>query len=246
MWLRGVAELARGVAQLVYPNTCLICDAPDAAPAPLRHGLCSLCRQSVTDDRAESCPCCAAPVGPFTDTSDGCPACRPLSLGFDRALRLNVYDGRLRDAVLRMKDAAGEGLAETLGRVAAEVLADRLKGLAVEAVVPVPMHWRRRWWRGYNQAAAVARELAAAAGLPFEPWRLRRVRPAAQHAQPSAAARRENVRGAFRANRRASPARETVLLVDDVMTTAATASEAARALKSSGVRTVVALVLARR
>src|SRR5438067_10555342 len=120
MWPGFLADLGRGVGQLLYPNACLICDAPGADGAPFRHGLCHECHTAVTADPHDPCPWCAATVGPHTDTSAGCPACRDLSLGFDRAIRLGPYDGRLRDGVLLTKHASGEPVAETLGRVFAE------------------------------------------------------------------------------------------------------------------------------
>jgi len=161
-------------------------------------------------------------------------------------VRLGPYEGRLRDAVLRMKSASGEGLAETMGQTFWEAACPRLREFGVGVVVPVPLHWRRRWSRGHNQSEAVARELAAGLGVPFEPRALRRVRHTPQQAQPSASARRENVKGAFRANRTASVAGRTVLLVDDVMTTGSTAAEAARTLRAAGAGRVVVAVLARR
>ena len=100
--------------------------------------------------------------------------------------------------------------------------------------------------RGHNQAEAVAREIAAGLGRPCEPGWLRRVTAATQHAQSTASARRENVRGAFLVTPRAKPAGRTVLLVDDVMTTGSTLSEAAGVLKAAGAGKVVAAFLARR
>jgi len=152
----------------------------------------------------------------------------------------------LRDAVLRMKSAAGEGLAEMMGRVFWEVACARLREFGVGVVVPVPLHWRRRLWRGHNQAAGIARELAAGLGVRCEPWVVRRIRHTPQQVQPTAAARRENVRGAFRAESGSSFAGRPVLLVDDVMTTGSTASEAARVLRAAGAESVVVAVLARR
>src|SRR5207302_3204872 len=98
---------------------------------------------------------------------------------------------------------AGEPLAEMLGRVLADVKGPALRSAGVELVVPVPLHWARRWSRGYNQAEAIGRELAAGIGLPHDAAVLRRVKSTPQHAQPSATARRENVRGAFVADSRA-------------------------------------------
>jgi ComF family protein len=246
MWLRGLAVLARGVTQLVFPNSCLICDAPEADRDDFRHGLCSDCRRAVTSDHLPACPRCAITIGPHAETEGGCSACRGESLGFDSAIRLGPYTGRLRDAVLRTKSGTGEALAEMLGRVYWEAACARLGVAGVDVVVPVPLHWRRRWARGYNQTAAVARELAAGLGVACDPRALRRVRHTPQQLQPSASARRENVRGAFRVGRRASLGGKRILLVDDVMTTGSTAAEAARTLRAGGAEWVLVAVVARR
>ncbi|MDB5308988.1 MAG: utilization protein GntX [Gemmataceae bacterium] len=245
MWLRGFAELARGVAQLIYPNACLICDSPEADGTTFRHGLCSECVLSVTTDSSDVCPRCASTVGPHTDVSGGCMACRPRSFGFARTIRLGPYEGRLRDAILRMKLAPGEPLAEMMGRIFAGQKAAVFKAASPDVVVPIPLHWRRRWGRGYNQAQAMALELAGALRLPCQPAWLRRRKATPQHAQPSATARQENIRGAFRLGRRARPASRTVLLVDDVMTTGSTVGEAARVFREAGAAAVLVAVLAR-
>jgi ComF family protein len=167
-------------------------------------------------------------------------------LGFDAASRLGPYAGRLRDAILRMKLATGEGLAEGMGRVFAEVACLRWRTENVGLAVPVPLHWRRHWSRGYNQSAALAREIAAALGVEFAPGLLRRIRHTPQQSQPSAAARRENVKGAFRVQCSARLGGRTILLVDDVMTTGSTLAEASKTLKNAGAGRVLAAVLARR
>ena len=241
MSLRRLSGLAAGLLDLLYPNTCLLCDAP----GPDRHGLCSLCLDAVTTDPHLACPRCAATVGPHATLSDGCLACRGRAFAFSAAVRLGPYDGRLRDAVLRQKVLAGEGLAERMGAALAEVRGPALKAFAPSVVIPVPLRWRRRWGRGYNQAEAIARDLATGLGVDCRPGWLRRVRSATQSAQPSATARRENMRGAFRVGRGASLAGRRVLLVDDVMTTGATLDEAARAVKQAGAAAVGVAVLAR-
>lgn len=240
---RGLVEFARGIARLIYPNACLICDGPEAATSGFRHGLCIQCQRAVTDDPREACVRCAATIGPHTAAADGCAACRAHGFRFARTLRLGEFDGRLRDAILRMKSPRGEALAERMGEVAAERHASQLAD--TDVVVPVPLHWRRRWARGYNQAAAVAREVAAALHRPLAGRWLRRVRAASQTEQPSASARRENIRGAFAVSRDASLGGRRVLVVDDVMTTGATAAEAARELLDGGAASVTVLVLAR-
>lgn len=245
MWSENVAALVRGVAHLVFPNACLICDATEHDVLGFRHGLCSACHETVFADPSPVCPHCAATVGPYTDVTAGCTACRSRSFGFSRTLRLGIYAGRLKDGILRTKAAPGEGLAEMLGRALADKHAAALRAVGVEVIIPIPLHWRRRWARGYNQAEALARELGAAMDTEVRPGWLQRVKPAPQHLQPSASAREANIRGAFRCGRRASPAGRRILLVDDVMTTGTTVGEAARVLRQAGASEVLVAVLAR-
>lgn len=231
--------LVSGVADLVWPRHCWVCEAgTDAA-------LCDPCRVELTSDTGPTCPRCSGTVGPHADLTDGCPQCRSSRFHFDAAVRLGPYDGRFRDAVLLLKQAAGEPLAEELGGLLATVRAEALTAHKLEVVVPVPLHWMRRWGRGYNQSEAVARALAERLELPCRSW-LVRTRPTPSQRAQSAAARWENVRGAFRARRGAAMHGARVLLVDDVLTTGATADAAAIALRQAGAAQVVIAVLAHR
>jgi predicted amidophosphoribosyltransferase len=109
----------------------------------------------------------------------------------------------------------------------------------------VPLHWRRRLARGYDQSAALARGLAARLGLPCATAVLRRIRNTPMQTLQTASGRPGNVRGAFRPRRPGALQGKAVLLMDDVMTTGSTANEAARALRESGAGRVVVAVLAR-
>ena len=242
----GLKRLIHGISQFIFPNACMICDTSESESTPFRHGLCKDCQYSLSPADDLSCPRCAMTVGPYTDTTKGCSWCHGESLGFESAVRLGPYDGKLRDAILRMKSSSGEGLAEMIGRLFWERAASRLQAAQIDVVVPVPLHWKRRWMRGYNQAAAIGRELATGLGVRFAPRLLTRVRHTPQQIQPSAVARKENVRGAFAFNGRASLGSGKVLLVDDVLTTGSTAGEAARTLRASGASSVIVAVLARR
>lgn len=246
MMIRGASELLRGFAQFVFPNSCLICDKPETENSSFRHGLCNDCIDSVSPNGDLACSRCAMTIGPHTDSAGGCSECRGVSLGFQSAIRLAPYEGKLREAILRIKSGHGEGLAEMLGHVLWERTSAKLIATDVQLVVPIPLHWRRRWSRGYNQAAAIGRQLATGLGVPFAPRLLKRIRHTPQQVQPSASARKENVRGAFRIRSGASIPHSPVLLVDDVLTTGSTAGEAARMLREAGASEVVLAVLARR
>ena len=243
---RRAAEFARNVVRLLYPNLCLICDSPEGEVSTFRHGVCITCHTAVTIDPFPTCHWCAQTVGPHTDTSDGCAECGGTARGFERAFRLGPYAGKLRDAVLRTKVLADEGLADLLGRMFAECRGEALRTSEFDLVAPIPLHWWRKWTRGYNQAEAVARELAAGLNVAFAPKLLRRVKWTTQQSQPTRASRRENVRGAFAVARGARLVGKTVLLVDDVMTTGSTLGEAARTLRAAGADRVIVAVLARR
>jgi len=132
-------------------------------------------------------------------------------------------------------------LSKPLGRLLGQALP---RDSAYDAIVPMPLHWRKRWQRGFNQAALLAREISKRTHIPVENA-LRRVRNTAAQAGLTNAKRRKNVSGAFRAKKNAKLAGKRVLLIDDVMTTGATAATCARALKLAGAAEVTLLTLAR-
>jgi ComF family protein len=115
---------------------------------------------------------------------------------------------------------------------------------AFDAVVPVPLHWRKKWSRGFNQSELLARHMAGRRKLPLLNA-LRRRKTTAAQAGLSSAGRRRNVAGAFVARKAANVSGKRILLIDDVMTTGATASACATALKRAGAKSVSLLTLAR-
>jgi ComF family protein len=150
----------------------------------------------------------------------------------------------LRDVILRLKHLQGDMLAELAGELWAEHAGPALRDAHADVVVPIPLHWWRRWRRGYNQSLALARGMAARLYIPCRPRLLRRIRNTPLQTQQAPSVRPVNVRGAFRAGRRGL-AGKTVLLVDDVMTTGSTVNEAARVLRAAGAVRVIVAVLAR-
>lgn len=144
-----------------------------------------------------------------------------------------------------MKHFQHEPLTAALGQRLAELVRERPFDREPELVVSVSMHWLSRLWRGTNAAENIARSLAGALQLPFANDLLVCRRLLRKQSTLLPIERRRNVRNAWRVSRAYDVRTARVLLVDDVMTTGATAQEASRALRQAGAAAVYVAVVAR-
>jgi len=231
----------QAVDALMFPATCPVCDASTSGPP-----FCPDCRAELLGAAGPTCPRCAMPVGPFGDLAGGCSECRGRSLGFDRAIALGPYSGPIRHLCLSLKRDRNAWMARWVAELVAEGQAGALReeAEAIPWVVPVPLHWRKRLRRGYNQAEALAQGLARPLGLGVRPA-LRRVVETPALALAGRSERAKLLRDAFQARDLRGLRGQPVLLVDDILTTGATAGAAARALKRAGASRVVLVVVAR-
>jgi ComF family protein len=235
--------LGEGLLQLVYPAVCPTClEAIGSANSPF----CVRCQVALETDRFAACWRCGSTVGPHENVMDGCSHCRTSSFQFNRLVRLGTYDGLLREVVLRMKSPAGENLAWSMGELLAHRLAPALAGSKVDAVVSMPLHWRRRLARGYNQSEAIGRAAARLLRLPYLDGRLVRSRLTQHQVGLSATQRQSNVIASFGVRHLTSIQGRKLLLIDDVLTTGSTVNEAARTLRHAGAKEVMVAVLAQR
>ena len=226
----------------MFPDECRICKAE--LKGFTRVPVCARCLKAPEPIAAEYfCATCRTPFqNAFPlDESGRCRMCRSGARGFDMAYCYGAYDGPLRELIHLLKYGGMKPLARTL----ADHLASALpRDQQFDVAVAMPLHWRRRWQRGFNQSELLARPIARRRGIPMVKA-VRRTRATAAQAGLSNARRRENVSGAFRVGRPQRVAGRRVLLIDDVMTTGATASACALALKRGGARSVTLLALAR-
>lgn len=234
--------IGRGLADALFPP-----EAWDDREPSGGAGLSPMGWSRVTFLEAPVCDGCGAGFeydgGAFAD--DRCLACQKKPYAFARARAACVYDEHSRDMILKLKHGDDHlfalQFAGWLKRSATDLLTE------ADALVPVPLHRWRLLGRRFNQAAEIARPLARMSGLDYLPDALQRRVATDSQGGKSARGRRENVRGAFHvveAGRRRIKGRR-ILLIDDVLTTGATAEACARALLDAGARAVDLAVVAR-
>lgn len=261
---RGIASLRRsalrfggGFADLIFPPCCLSCNVELNAVTPAIRSA-SLCQECYDDLEIFSdpvCTRCGAPV-PFTraaadseptpiNTDAGCYRCRGRKLWFDTTIALGHYGGRLRDLVLHMKDYKGDAVSLAMGRLLWTIRGERLTALAADVIVPIPLHWRRRIVHRTNSAGILAEVLASRMHLPSANGLLKRTRSTLRQFDLTPTKRWENVRRAFAVRAGYHLRNAHVVLIDDILTTGATCSEAARALRDAGAGQVSIAVVAR-
>jgi len=174
-----------------------------------------------------------------------CELCEGLSLKFETVIPLGRYEGELRSAVLRMKRPSGEALSAAMGHVLGRRRRRELLRFEPDLVVPIPMFWARRLRRGTNSPEILAESVASLLRRSPCVGVLVRRRNTVPQADLPPRERFRNVRGAFGLKPGYNFSGLRVLLVDDILTTGATCSEAARTLREGGATAVAAAVVAR-
>jgi predicted amidophosphoribosyltransferase len=166
-------------------------------------------------------------------------------LWFDETICAGLYRGRLRELLLSMKRAEGDWVSLAVGKLVWKLRQERLEALRADVVAPISSHWRRRLEHGTNSAALLAEVLAKQLGVPLAGGLLRRRRHTMRQFDLTPPQRWKNVRQAFCVRAGYHLREAHVLVVDDILTTGATCSEAARTLRSAGAERVTIVVAAR-
>jgi ComF family protein len=240
----SAAAAARSIVDpllsVLFPSFCVVCRSLLGEVS--RGPLCPACFVDLPRHHAALCRC-GVPLGGSAPAP--CGRCRRQRNAFTAGASLGPYEGSLRTVIHALKYSRRPRLA---GRLADALIAHPAARalLAPDALlVPVPLHPRRLRERGFNQSELIARALGRRTGLPLLTRALSRRRDTPPQAGLTAAVRRRNVSGAFVARPCSALAGRTVVLIDDVLTTGATARACAAALQEAGASAVHVLTVAR-
>lgn len=232
----------RHLLTAIFPDDCRLC----GDPLP-RFGIVPVCSSCLEAARPLAGECCCERCGApqlhsaGLDEDGACRLCRTGRRGFDACYAYGSYEAELRHLIHVFKYERVESLARPL---ACWMLRALPRHAGFDAITPVPMHWWRRFRRGFNQAALLAGALSRGTGLPVANV-LRRAKLSQIQAGLASSARRRNAAASFELRSAASLQGKRILLVDDVFTTGATATACARLLKRGGASYVAVLTIAR-
>jgi len=243
------------IGSALLPACCTLCGSP--LPRLSSIPICNACWTEIPPQTGIVCLRCGdsldAPVVEGIEASYVCRACRVSPPPFAKAVSFAAYDGRLREAIHALKYGRLHPAAKKLGTMLAEAMARLMPDAPQEMlVVPVPLHRTKHRQRGFNQARALALGAIERLRHTHPDWKLRlapstlmRLRATETQAGLTPTQRRKNVRGAFKVSHPAVVRGQHVLLVDDILTTGATARAAAQSLIKAGAASVYVATLAR-
>jgi ComF family protein len=238
-YLRGEVS---GCIALFLPLACPWCGSLLSAGSK-PPDLCHSCLEGIQPPGPAFCPRCMQPHATLSATGHLCQACLCKPPPFDRVHVVGRHAGTLKQAIHRFKYRDDPALNASLGHLLFDRLQATLDGFRPDLVMPVPVHPQRLRERGYNQALELARPVAKNLKVPLRSDLLHRTRAASAQQSLNALQRHSNLRGAFSLDGRVT-ARQ-ILLIDDVMTTTATARACCAPLRDGGARAIHVAVLGR-
>lgn len=236
--------LARTFVDIIYPHKCPACKKVSSPGNCLEADICADCWRSISYNTPPFCSRCGRHLT-SVDGATSCASCRNFYPAFDRAFSACVYDGTVKKLIHELKYAGKEYLGKPLGSLLIDFIRKyQLPVGSIDTVIALPLHRVRLREREFNQAHILAREVCAAFGLASASDALLKVKATGSQTDLSPEERALNVQGAFRVKDAGKITGKSILLVDDVLTTGATASEAAAALKQAHAAYVMVLTLA--
>lgn len=237
--IKFLDKLKTTFSNAIYPDNCRCIVCEEEIPAGSKYCMCEECFKTFPFNNERICVRCGAPID---NEALYCLECQNYTRGFDFARSSLNYTGDVKRLVLGLKFKNNRWIAKYF----AEMLYDTYieNALDAEIIIPVPISYKREKQRGFNQSYLIAKPLAEKLGLPLYTDVITKIKDNKQQAKLGLNDRRKNVVGAYEIVAREVVKGKKVLLVDDILTTGSTMSEAARRLKIAGATAVYGLAVA--
>ena len=243
-YISMLRSLFNGIKDLIYPNCCPACKNR-IAPAKEEVLICAGCWKNIEKNLPPFCVSCGRRLDRLSTAKNICSGCLKSRFDFDRAFSPCAYTGTIKKLIHEFKYSGKDYLGRPLARLMNEFIKEyRLPIEYLDFIVPVPLHKSRLKQREFNQARVLSEEIAREFNKKVLPDVLVRSRPTRTQTELTPAERRRNVENSFTVSNCSLVKDTSLLLVDDVLTTGATSSEAARALKESGAKIIFVMTLA--
>ena len=241
--MKAVRQWVEHAIGLVYPRNCLFCSM--ALAEQERGVICAACLSTAQRIEPPFCQQCALPFAGAVTDAFVCGYCHDLQFAFTRAVCGCRAEGIVRESIHRFKYNHEMYLGPHLAEWLTEAARQWIDWQAVDAIVPVPLHPRKKREREFNQSEYLSASLSRHFDRPALVGQLRRVRDTVTQTALGAEQRDRNLRNAFAARQMDVFSGKRLVLVDDVFTTGATLNSCARILRRAGARSVIALAVAR-
>lgn len=232
------------LTDIIYPKVCVVCKESLKSGPCVDNLVCRKCWEKIRKNSPPFCRSCGRQLKKPV-TRNICPACVRQRLHFDRAFAPCSYEGVVKELIHAFKYQGKDYLGATLTRLIIEFIEEyKLPVDMMDMIVPIPLHSARLREREFNQAEVLSNHIAGKFNKDVTPGALLRLRHTRTQTDLEINERLWNVKGSFAVAAKERVKGKNILLVDDVLTSAATCSEGARALKEAGANIVFVLTLA--
>lgn len=240
-------RLCHSAVDFLFPWSCLFCGNQDESKATfgLEQPWCGACQAELLQQDQQRCGQCAAVVGKYSKSGTGCVHCRDKAIRFESATCVGMYEEKLRRAILASKWSWSSSTIDAMTSLLIQQQISSWKDLNVGLVVSIPQSTRRRFTTHYHAAEMIANRIARSLKVETRTDGIRRIRSPRPQKRVSLSERFRNQHESMAVRSDAIVTGLNVLIVDDVLTTGATCSEAARVLKQAGAASCHVAVLGR-
>ena len=225
-----------GLADLLYPERCVCCDKVLGVK---EKGCCMGCMPKLPRIEGNICMKCGKPV---EDDEEFCSDCMAHDHFFDKGTAAFIYTGAIRHSIYRMKFQNRRDYIPFYAQEMVHAIEGRIGIWRPELILPIPMHWKKKRQRGYNQSELLAKRISLMTGIPAANDLLKCIRKMPDQKKLNREQRMKNIHGIIEVSKE-FPKVRSVLLIDDVYTTGSTVDEVSRVLKHAGVQHVYFVVL---